>query len=147
MRVQDIMSKSVKTVEAETPVALAREKMQQEHIHHLVVTQGRSLVGVVSTRDLERAPEVRGQTVGALVAAPPVTAEAKMYVRDAANLLRGRSIGCLPVVQGGKVVGIVTMADLMHLMHQGATSIMAGRVDHQPHHRVGRRPNRSSTRM
>jgi acetoin utilization protein AcuB len=48
------------------------------------------------------------------------TATPSMTVRQAANLLRGRTIGCLPVLEGGKPVGIVTTTDLLDLIGRGA---------------------------
>jgi CBS domain-containing protein len=46
-------------------------------------------------------------------------------VREAANLMRGRSIGCLPVLDGRKLVGIVTVTDLLELLGRGAERPMA----------------------
>jgi len=40
----------------------------------------------------------------------------QMTERQAANLLRGRSIGCLPVLDDGKLVGIVTITDLLEIL-------------------------------
>jgi CBS domain-containing protein len=39
-----------------------------------------------------------------------------MTIRQAANLLRGRTIGCLPVLEDGKLVGILTTTDLLELI-------------------------------
>ena len=50
---------------------------------------------------------------------PAVTASPRMTLRQAANLLRGRTIGCLPVVEGGKLVGILTTTDLLELIGRG----------------------------
>ena len=63
--------------------------------------------------------------------APAVTAGATTTVREAANLLRGRTIGCLPILEEGKLVGIVTTTDLLELLGKGA-------MRPSP---VGRRPN------
>jgi acetoin utilization protein AcuB len=48
--------------------------------------------------------------------APVATAAPDTTVREAANLLRGRHIGCLPIVEDGRLVGIVTVADLLDLL-------------------------------
>jgi CBS domain-containing protein len=47
------------------------------------------------------------------------TAGTRDSVRVAANRMRGRTVGCLPVVDGGRVVGIVTTADLLELIGRG----------------------------
>lgn len=121
MRIEEIMTTGVKTTRPDAAAADARSAMKLHQIHHLVVLEGRDVVGVVSERDLGgrrgRAPEVR---VADVMAPTPVTATPRTTVRAAANLLRGRSIGCLPVVDGKKLVGIVTTTDLLSLIGRGA---------------------------
>lgn len=125
MIVGEIMKTRVETVPAESPVGEASRKMQLRRIRHLVVTRGAEVVGVVSDRDLpagearDSGPEQKVEDVmthGAATAAP------EMPVRQAANLLRGRSIGCLPVLRDGQLVGIVTISDLLELVGKGAES-------------------------
>jgi acetoin utilization protein AcuB len=117
MRLQDIMSTPVATIVATASVAEARETMKREGIHHLVIGGGRNLAGVVSSRDLIGARSTG--PVGDLVTDAVATATPRTTVREAANLLRGRTIGCLPVVDGGRVVGIVTISDLLELIGKG----------------------------
>jgi CBS domain-containing protein len=54
-----------------------------------------------------------------------VTVEPSTTVKRAANLMRGRSIGCVVVANRGRVVGIVTVADLLELLGRGSTRPMA----------------------
>jgi acetoin utilization protein AcuB len=49
-----------------------------------------------------------------------VTASPQMTVRQAANLMRGRGIGCLAVIEGARPVGILTTTDLLELIGRGA---------------------------
>jgi CBS domain-containing protein len=49
-----------------------------------------------------------------------VSAAPDLTVRQAANKLRGRVIGCLPVIDGKKLTGIVTFSDLLELLGRGA---------------------------
>ena len=51
--------------------------------------------------------------------APAVTVEPTTTVRQAANVMRGRSIGCLVVVESGRAIGIVTVSDLLELVGRG----------------------------
>jgi acetoin utilization protein AcuB len=51
---------------------------------------------------------------------PVVTARPETTLRQAANLLRGRTIGCLPVLEEGRLLGIVTTTDLLELIGRGA---------------------------
>ncbi len=122
MRIQDIMSRRVASVTSETAAETAWNLMQSRSIHHLVVTDGGRPVGVVSARDLggRRGSGTRkGQTVAELMSASPVTARPETTLRQAANLMRGRAIGCLPVLDRGKLVGIVTVTDLLELIGRG----------------------------
>ncbi len=117
------MSKNVETISYDNTAELAWDRMRQAKIHHLVVTRGKEVVGVVSTRDLggDRGAVVRrNQIVADLMVTKPVTATPTTTVREAANLLRGRSIGSLLIFENGKVVGIVTITDLLELIGRGS---------------------------
>lgn len=122
MRVQDVMSRAVQTVAAGAPAGDAWEQMTQRGIHHLVVVHDRKPVGVLSARDLggAKGPALRrNRTVRELMTAPPVTVAPTATVRKAANLMRGRALGSLVVVDGGRVVGMVTVSDLLELLGRG----------------------------
>jgi CBS domain-containing protein len=96
--------------------------MRLNRIHHLVVTKGQRVVGVLSDRDTggRRGASVRANsTVADLMTAPAVTVEPATTVRQAANVMRGRSIGCLVVVQSRNAIGIVTVSDLLELVGRG----------------------------
>jgi CBS domain-containing protein len=116
MRLQDIMSTPVETIAAHVPASEAHALMKRRGIHHLVVIEGARVVGVVSTRDLWTG---RSGSVGEAMSAPVATARPRATVREAANLLRGRTIGCLPIVEAGRVLGIVTISDLLGLIGRG----------------------------
>ena len=64
-------------------------------------------------------PSGTNSTVADLMTAPAVTVEPTTTVRQAANVMRGRSIGCLVVVESGHAIGIVTVSDLLELVGRG----------------------------
>ena len=116
MRIREAMTSRVETVPAGESAENALRRMRAKGIHHLVVPLA-GAVGVISSRDLESLPGDRAHcTVADLMSAPAVTAEPHMTIRQAANLLRGRTIGCLPVLEDGKLVGILTTTDLLELI-------------------------------
>ena len=124
MRVADIMATSVATVGVDEAAEAAADLMQLHRIHHLLVMSNGQLVGILSDRDIggrRGGPLREGRTVRDLMT-PNVTTIAKnATVRRAANLMRGRTIGCLPVVNGrGRVLGIITTSDLLELVGRGA---------------------------
>lgn len=123
MRLGDIMETSVNTIGLEDQAELAWDRMRLGRIHHLVVMNNRAVVGVVSDRDLGGARGARlreGRQVADLMTRSVVTATPTTTVREAANLMRGRTIGCLPVVDRGSLRGIVTATDLLELIGKGA---------------------------
>ena len=122
MRLQDVMTHPVETIEPDQSADEAWNRMRIGGFHHLVVKEGGRVLGVLSDRDLggsRGAALRRGHSAGELMSAPVVTASSRTTVRQAANLLRGRFLGCLPVVNGRRLVGIVTIADLLELVGRG----------------------------
>jgi acetoin utilization protein AcuB len=123
MRVDEIMTYDVRSVPPQLSAEDAYQLMRQERVHHLAVIEQGKLVGVLSERDLgsSRGGGARkNRLVVELMTEHAVTATPRTTVRDAANLLRGHVIGCLPVLDKGKVVGIVTVTDLLELLGRGA---------------------------
>ena len=145
MRVQDVMTEGVKTLAPTAAAEDAWNVMRFNRIHHLVVTKGKRVVGVLSDRDAggHRGASVRmNSTVADLMTAPAVTVEPTTTVRQAANVMRGRSIGCLVVVESGRVVGIVTVSDLLELvgrgLDRGAITSKRWTLSHRTPHRKSR---------
>ena len=146
MRVQDVMTEGVKTISPTTVAEDAWNIMRLNRIHHLVVTNGKQVVGVLSDRDAggRRGASIRtNHAVADLMTAPAVTVEPTLTIRRAANLMRGRSIGCLVVVESARVIGIVTVADLLELvgrgLDRGAATTRRWTLKHRAPHRKSHR--------
>ena len=119
MRVRDVMRKEVRTIKPGEPVSTAKEMFRRYDIHHLVVVDRKDVIGLLADRDLM---DVGADTpVQRAMAHPPVTITPDETVRKAAALMTGHVIGSLPVVDDGKLVGIVTRFDLVALLAKGAT--------------------------
>jgi len=120
MRVYEVMSKAVETVRPKVAASEAKTRMRQKKIHHLVVTSGGKLEGIVSERDLggPKLPKALGNwTVADLMSSPVLTVTTRTPVRRAASLMKGQSVGSLVVTSAnGKVAGIVTVSDLLTLL-------------------------------
>ena len=126
MRVQDVMTRHVETIDRQENAQVAFDSMKLKGIRHLVVKNGNSeLVGVLSQHDLGMPDQYdfrEKHRVAELMSTHVVTASPGMSVKQAANLMRGRTIGCLPVVEEGRpsrLVGIVTVSDLLELLGRG----------------------------
>ena len=144
MRLQDVMTAKVRTITQTASADDAWSVMRLHGIHHLVVTKGDRAIGILSDRDAggRRGVAVRAtKTVGELMTAPVVTAPPTMTIRQAANVMRGRSIGCLVVIDSGRPVGIVTVSDLLEVVgrghERGATTRARPTLSHRvPHRKV-----------
>ena len=128
MLVRDIMRSPAVAISADTTLQDAYRTMQEQGIRHLPVLEGEKLVGVVTDRDLRLAtsalapsPFPPGSRVSAVMSAAPLTADASDPVEDAARTMRERKIGCLPVLDDGRLIGIVTGLDLLDALiaHDG----------------------------
>ena len=126
MRVFDVMSTPVHTVGAGQPATVAWELMRLHRTRHLVVEDAEHhVVGVIAASDLgggKAGAALRARaTVGDLMTEKVIVVRPETTVREAANLMRGHSINCLPVFDGrDKLKGIVTAVDLLELLGRGA---------------------------
>jgi acetoin utilization protein AcuB len=124
MRLADIMSSEVKTIGPGASVAEARTLMGVAHVRHLVVVDDGFVVGVLSDRDLGgRVSASRGDggagRVEDVMSPHVVSMGPDATIRQAANRLRGRGVGCLAVMEDGRLRGIVTTTDLLELIGRG----------------------------
>jgi acetoin utilization protein AcuB len=120
IRMRDIMKKSVESVSPRETAEAAWTRMRVRRIRHLVVLEAGRVVGVLSDRDVAGSGILRkAERVGDVMSAPVVAGYPEMTLRQAANQLRGRSIGCLPVMEEDRLVGIVTTTDLLELIGRG----------------------------
>ena len=105
------MTARVVSVSPHDNLATARERLRVNRIHHLLVMEDGSVVGLLSYRDLigkdDKLP------VEQVMARDVVTIEPWDSVRNAAAKMIGRTHGCLPVVAHGEVTGIITTTDLL----------------------------------
>jgi acetoin utilization protein AcuB len=122
MRVFEVMTEGVQTVSPAMPASDACELMRGKRLHHLVVTQGKEILGVLSDRDTGGrvgAAARAGLTVADIMTRHVVTVGRTDTIRTVANLMRGRTIGCVPVLDEGKLVGILTVSDLLEMLGRG----------------------------
>src|SRR5690348_6669775 len=102
MRITDVMSTDVRTIEAGELIERARAMMDDARVHHLVVVRGGRVVGLVSADRLEL-----GEAEGVLRVEDVMwrhlrCATPETTLADAATLLRGQRSGALPIVNGDR---------------------------------------------
>jgi acetoin utilization protein AcuB len=116
VRLRDIMTAPVLKLAPTEPASDALALMRDEHVRHAPVVEGGAILGIVSERDLggpHGGATRRGRTVQDLMRVNPVLGAPDMSVTDAVVLVRERHIGCLPIVDAGRLLGIVTRSDLL----------------------------------
>ena len=145
MLVQDVMTRRVVTVSPAATLQEAYETMQSERIRHLPVVEEGRLAGVITDRDLRLAtsslapaPFAPATKVGDVMNRTVLTADAMDPVEDAARTMREHKIGCLPVVEEGRLLGIVTGIDLLDaLLKLTGATMPTGRLEIRLHDRPG----------
>lgn len=134
LKVMDLMTENVFSVNADEDLARLSDLMEDIHVRHMPVKdkEGR-LVGLVSQRDLlrsalytakdlpltEQRELLQRMTVGEIMTADPETAEMDDDIEEAGRVMLDNKLGCLPVVEGGKLVGILTEADFVKFVVEG----------------------------
>jgi len=125
MLVRDIMHSPAFAIAPDTTLQDAYRMMQEKSIRHLPVLDGERLVGVITDRDLRLAtstlaaiPFPPGGRVAEVMHREPLVADPCDPVEDAARIMRDRKIGCLPVLDDSKLVGIITSIDLLEALMQ-----------------------------
>ena len=130
MRVRELMTAKPITVNPETPMLQARQRMAEERIRHLVVVDGARVVGIVTDRDIRlNLPSpatslsvwelnylLAQLTVGGVMSAAVIVVDPERPVAEAARIMMDHKIGALPVVDEGRLVGIITESDFVRAM-------------------------------
>jgi CBS domain-containing protein len=116
VRIRDVMTESVVTAAPDTSVREVAELMRERNVGSVVLVESGRAVGFLTDRDLAlsvladgREPTDRG---GDHASAPVVTGAPEMDVSVAAELMVEHGIRRLPVLEGERLIGIVTLDDL-----------------------------------
>jgi CBS domain-containing protein len=127
MQVSEVMATDVVTVDRNDDLRLVDDIMAERHIRHIPVVEDDAIVGLISQRDVFRAQMSstmgygeKGQRaylhsilVKEIMAHPVITIAPEASVTEAIDLIVEKGIGCLPVVQGQQLIGIVTKTNLL----------------------------------
>lgn len=130
MRVRHIMTSPVVTISTDTPVLETANLMKEKSIERLPVVDDGKLKGIVTKdRVLRASPSMATSlslheihylfaklTVGEIMQRDVVTVSPDTTVENAVRLAQEKRVGCLPVVEDGRVVGIITTNDFFYLV-------------------------------
>ena len=117
LRVQDVMTPNVITAGKETPILEAARLMEQYDISSIVVLDGKGPVGILTERDIVRKVVLRdvckGGSVEEAMSSPLICTRGDAELRAAAIHMTENKVRRLPVVEDGKLRGILTITDIL----------------------------------
>jgi CBS domain-containing protein len=128
--VRAVMQKNVVTISASDRLSTVEDIMTLGRVRHMPVVHAGKLVGVVSERDLlraslsnlsghrhdERRAFLHVVEIARVMSTPPIVVTSDATVNEAAHIMADKKIGCLPVVDGDELVGMITETDILHLV-------------------------------
>jgi CBS domain-containing protein len=117
LNVEDVMVEEVVTVEADATVQKAVDLMNKHEIGCLIVVLREKPVGIITERDmltrvLAKSKDPEKIKVSEIMSAPLIVGKPEMEVENAVKLMFKTKIKKLPVVQRGRLIGLVTLTDL-----------------------------------
>jgi acetoin utilization protein AcuB len=130
MYVSDWMTKKVFTISADGYLSDVISLMKEKSVKHVPVVKGGKLKGIISDRDIkEYSPSkatsldiyeihylLANTKISSIMRTRVTTAAADTPIEEAAMIMLDKNIGCLPVVDGGDLVGIISDKDIFHAL-------------------------------
>lgn len=130
MLVKDVMTKNSFTVDNKASVLEAKDIMSKKNVNKLpVLNKAGQLVGILTANDLDRVTPSEATTldvyemgyllskvtVEKVMTKKPITVSPEETVEEAARIMADNDFGCLPVMDGKKLVGIITDSDIFKM--------------------------------
>jgi CBS domain-containing protein len=114
----DRKGRAIFSVRTEDPVLEAIQLMADQSVGALLVMKGDELAGIISERDYARKVILRGRSsaetpVWQIMSSPVITVSQSNTVQECMELMTSKRLRHLPVVEGGRVVGMVSIGDLV----------------------------------
>lgn len=135
LKVRDLMTEKVYSIKADEDLARLNDLMSDIRIRHVpVVNDEGELVGIVSQRDLlrsaldtegtlpfsEQRELLKNTTVREIMVTDVETTDPNQDLQEAGRILLENKLGCLPVIEGNQLVGILTEADFVKYVVAGS---------------------------
>ena len=131
--VRKIMVTDVVALDRNASLGSAKDIMDRRRLRHFPVVENGNVVGVVSQRDVFRASLASmlgykertekafldNLSIKGIMSDPPITVTADTGISEAARLMVEKKVGCLPVVDGNRLIGLVTDTDFLKVLGEG----------------------------
>jgi CBS domain-containing protein len=133
--IRDVMTPSPDTVRADQPAAEAAKTMKQADAGMIPVVEDGRIMGTVTDRDIvvrvvAEGKDPRSTTVGEIASRDVVTVEPDRDLDEALHLMATHRVRRLPVVEHGKLVGVVAQADVARMGDNSRVGETVERISH-----------------
>lgn len=117
MKIKEVMTESVASLNEEDTVERAAQLMKEYNIGSIPVCNGEKIIGIITDRDIALRTVAEGentkkQSVREVMTSNPVVGKSEMEADDAARIMSERQIRRLPIVENNNLIGIVSLGDL-----------------------------------
>ncbi len=133
MRLADMMTPAPHTATPDTPIRAAAQAMRDNGVSSLMITEGGTVAGIVTTRDLTNKALAEGLApdtpVSTVMTANPMALPPSALVSDVLHAMVERRITHMPVIDGGKLVGILTQTDLTRFQATSSAALIQDIAD------------------
>jgi len=121
LRVKDVMSAEVVTIGPQQTMALAANMMADDSLSSLVVVDNGLVVGIITEKDFLEKVVAKSRSaidikVSEVMSGPVVSVSSEATVLEAGQVVEERHVKRLPVIDNGKLIGIVTQTDLIRVL-------------------------------
>ena len=118
--INNFMTRNIKSIQSKTSVKDASKIMYESHIPSLVVQDSEEILGIVTYEDIavaltiyENKPETE---IKEIMSSPIISVKSDASILDAVELMLAKKIHELPVIDDGKIKGIISSTDLIVLL-------------------------------
>ncbi|HML02669.1 MAG TPA: CBS domain-containing protein [Candidatus Bathyarchaeia archaeon] len=123
LEAQDIMVDKVITARKDASLDQAVQLMNEHEIGCLVIVENDKPIGIITERDLlkrclARSKELRGLKVSDVMSQPLVVVSPKTEIEEAAKVMCEKKIKKLPIVEEGRLRGLITLTDILRIQPQ-----------------------------
>ncbi|MDF2615025.1 MAG: yhcV [Clostridia bacterium] len=117
MKVKEIMSKEIASLNSDDSIEKAAQLMKQHDVGSIPVCSDEKVIGIVTDRDIAlrsvaEGQDTKHQKVREIMSSDPIVGSPEMNVHDAAKIMSERQIRRLPIVENNSLVGMVALGDI-----------------------------------
>lgn len=126
--VNQVMSKNVVTADKSTTIQESAEKMRKSKVGCVIVTENSKPVGIITERDFVTKVAAEGRPlfteISEVMSSPLITINQEDTIWEASEMMKEKAIHKLPVIEDGKILGIITTTDIVKISSVGSDSQM-----------------------